>query len=441
VTGRLPRRLVLLAAPALLGGCETMNNLLGERKVRLPGERRSVLQAEAPLAADAEEAGRVALPPATPIAEWPMTGGTPGHAPGHVAANEAPGVAWRSSAGSGSAYRQRIVTGPVIANGTVFAVDAWGSVSAHALADGRQRWRTGTTPEDESAVPLGGGAAFADGTLYVATAAGEVMALDPASGTIRWRERLPSAARGAPTVAGGRIFIPTIENQLTAHAVEDGKRIWMRSAAPLVTIPLGLPAPAVEGETVVAGFGSGELLALRATDGRVLWSESLGGTGRTSLADIVGITGMPVIAGGRVIALGQANIAIAVDLRSGRRLWERPFGGGAGVAVAGDWAFATTDAGEALAIGREDGRISWVTELDPPPPAGRRGDPARFGPPMVAGGRVLVPSTRGEILQLDPVSGQIVGRIPVRSPVSLPMAAAEGHIVALADDGTLIALR
>jgi hypothetical protein len=54
---------------------------------------------------------------------------------------------------------------------------------------------------------------------------------------------------------------------------------------------------------------------------------------------------------------------------------------------------------------------------------------------------VLVPSTRGEILQLDPVSGQIVGRIPVRSPVSLPMAAAEGTVVALADDGTLIALR
>jgi outer membrane protein assembly factor BamB len=432
---------MLLAAPALLGGCETLDSLVGERKVPLPGERRSVLQAETPVAADAEEAGRVTLPPAAPIAEWPMAGGTPSHAPGHVAVGEALSVAWRSSVGSGSAYRQRIVTGPVIAAGTVFTVDAWGNVSAHALADGRQRWRADTAPEDESAVPLGGGAAFADGTLYVATAAAEVMALDPANGAIRWRERLPSAARGAPTVAGGRIFVPTIENQLAAHSVEDGKRIWMHSAAPLITIPLGLPAPAVEGDAVVAGFGSGELLALRATDGRVLWAESLGGTGRMSLADIVGVTGLPVIAGGRVLAVGQANIAIAVDLRSGRRLWERPFGGGAGPAVAGDWVFAATDAGEALAIGREDGRISWVTQLDPAPPNSRRREPARFGRPMIAGGRVLVPSTRGEILQLDPSSGEIVGRIPVRSPVSLPMAAAEGHVVALADDGTLIALR
>jgi outer membrane protein assembly factor BamB len=441
MSGRLPRRGALLGAAALLGGCSTLDNLFGEQKVRLPGERRSVLQAEPPVSADGAEAGRVTLPPAEAVTEWPMTGGPPSHAPGHVALGDRLTIAWRSSAGSGSGYRQRIVTGPVIADGVVYAVDAWGVVSAHTLADGRQRWRTDTTPEDESASPLGGGAAVADGTVYVATGAGEVLAIEPGNGSIRWRERLPSAARGAPTVVAGRIFVPTIENQLTAHSTEDGKRIWLHRAAPLVTIPLGLPAPAVEGEAVVAGFGSGELLALRATDGRVLWSESLGGTGRSSLADIVGITGLPVIAGGRVIAIGQGNLAIAVDLRSGRRLWERPFGGGSGVATAGDWAFAVTGAGEALAIGREDGRISWVTELDPAPPAGRRGDPPRFGHPLVAGNRLIVPSTRNELLLLDPASGEIAGRVPVGSPVALPMAVSDGTLVALADDGALIALR
>ncbi|WP_270934756.1 outer membrane protein assembly factor BamB family protein, partial [Falsiroseomonas oryzae] len=400
------------------------------------------LRPEPTLAPDAEaEARPVELPPAEPIAEWPMAGGPPGHAPGHAALGDRPAIAWRSSAGSGSTYRQRITAGPIIAGGVVYAVDAWGTVTAHSLADGRQRWRADTTPEEESAIGLGGGAAFADGTLYVATGAGEVLAMDPANGSVRWRVRLPAPSRGAPTVAGERIYVPTTENHLLALSVEDGRRLWTYRAAALTTIPLGLPAPAVEGESVVAGFGSGELVAMRAADGRLLWAESLGGAANTSLADIIGITGQPVIDRGRVIAVGLGNTTIAVDLRSGRRLWERPFGGGNGPAAAGDWVFAVTRGSDAVAFGREDGRIRWVTELDPAPAGGRRGDPPRFGAPLVAGGRILVPSSRGEILLLDPAAGAIVGRVPTGSGITLPMAIAEGTLVALADDGTLIALR
>lgn len=434
--------MALLGAAALLPGCDTIDDLFGERKRPLPGDRRSVLQPEPPVSADVgAEAGSVTLPPAQPVADWPMAGGGPSHAVGHVALAEQLSVAWRASAGSGSAYRQRITNGPIVAGGTVYAVDAYGLVTAHALEDGRQRWRTDTAPEEESALPMGGGAAVVDGTVYVTTGAAELLALDPAEGTIRWRARVPSPPRGAPTVAGGRVFVVTTENHLLALSAEDGRRLWTHRAGAQVTIPLGLPAPAVEGESVVAGFGTGELVALRASDGRLLWAESLGASGATSLADIVGITGLPVIDRGRVIATGLGNITLAVDLRSGRRLWERSFGGGAGVATAGDWVFAVTRGGEAVAIGREDGRIRWVTELDPSPEGGRRDEPARFGSPLVGGGHVLVPSSRGELLVLNPARGEIAGRIRLGAGVTLPMAASQGTLLALADDGSLIALR
>lgn len=435
------RRLALLGGAALLlAGCESFDNIFGERRRPLPGERRPVLRRDPPLVADQALDGRaVGLPEPAPIAEWPMAGGPPSHAPGHAAFTASPAVAWRASAGSGSDYRRRITSGPVVAGGVVYAVDAWGTVTAHGLADGRLRWRTDTTPEDGGAVGLGGGAAVGGEVVYVTTGAAEVLALAVANGAVRWRVRLPQPARGAPTLAGGRIFVPTIENHVIALSAEDGRRLWTYRAAALTTIPLGLPAPAVEGETVVAGFGSGELVALRATDGRLLWSESVG-IGNASLADIVGITGLPLIDRGRVVATGMAGTTIAVDLRSGRRLWERAFGGPTGPVGTGDWVFAVTRNAQALAIGREDGRIRWVTDLDPQAEE-RRGEAPRFGRPVIAGGRILLPSSRGELLLLDPAGGAVAGRVSLGSGVTLPMALAEGTLVALADDGTLIALR
>lgn len=434
------RGLLAGGAALLLAGCDSFDSIFGERRQPLPGERRPVLRREPPLAPDPGLEGRaVTLPAATPIAEWPKAGGPPSHAPGHAAFTAEPTVAWRASVGGGSEYRQRITSGPVIAGGVVFTVDAWGSVSAHGLADGRLRWRANTTPEGQSASALGGGAAVAEGIVYVTTGAAEVLALAAADGAVRWRVRLPQPARGAPTVAGGRIFVPTIENHLLALSTEDGRRLWTYRAGALTTIPLGLPAPAVEGETVVAGFGTGELVALRITDGRLLWSESVG-SGNASLADIVGITGLPLIDRGRVVATGLSGTTIAVDLRSGRRLWERAFGGPAGPVGAGDWVFAVTRNAQALAVGREDGRIRWVTDLAPQG-EGQPADPPRFGRPIVAGGRILLPSSRGELLLLDPTGGAVAGRVPLGSGVTLPMALAEGVLVALADDGSLIALR
>ena len=128
---------LLGGAAALLAGCDSFDNLFGERRQPLPGERRPVLRTDPPLVADEGLDPRaVTLPPATEIADWPMAGGRPNHAPGHASLSPEPRVAWRASAGSGSEYRARITSGPVIAGGLVFAVDAWGHVSAHALDSG-----------------------------------------------------------------------------------------------------------------------------------------------------------------------------------------------------------------------------------------------------------------------------------------------------------------
>ncbi|ONG56450.1 dehydrogenase [Pseudoroseomonas deserti] len=436
------RRATLLGASGLLSGCGLLD-IFGESKERLPGVRHSILAAQRTLAADDSLAGQaLTLPAPAARTEWPQPGGGAAHDAGHNALGGSLREAWRSSIGTGSAYRRRITAGPVIAQSTVFAADAYGVVSAHDLASGGRRWRFDTRPEDDSTGAVGAGCAFADGTLFVATGMAELLALDPGTGKPRWRVKLPGPTRGAPTVANGRVFVPGIENQLFAVSAADGKRLWNHRAQAAAAVPLGLPGPAVSEDFLVAGFPSGELLAMRPEDGRVLWSESLAGQGRGGLGDIAGIRGLPVIHDGRVYAMGMGGTSMAVDLRSGRRLWEREIGGTETPVASGDWLFLIGANGDLIAIARETGRIRWISELNAPPEGKEKNeDPATFGTPVLAGGQIILPSSKGEALLIDVQTGKPGGRLRLPGSTTLPAAVAEGTLVFLTDGGDLVAFR
>ena len=441
------RRALLLGGAALaLAGCETIDGIFGESKTPLPGERMPVIQADRRVEIDPNLAGRpVTLPAPTALADWPQAGGNLAHDPGHASAGEGLREVWRASIGTGSSYRRRITAGPILANGTVFAADAFGTVSAFDAATGGRRWTRETTPEKDDVGAVGAGLAFADGVLYAATGMAEVLAMDPGTGEIRWRASVPAPTRGGITVSAGRIFVPTVENQLLALSTEDGRRLWTYRGTPVSAVPLGLPAPAIEGETVVAGFPSGELAALRTADGRVVWTESLSAGGqaarRGGLAELAGVAGLPVISDGRVVAVGQAGTALMVDLRSGRRLWERDVGSARSPAVAGEWIFVVTPENQLVAMGRNDGRVRWLTALDERSARDRRRNPVTFGAPLVVGGRVMVPSSLGEAVLVDPAEGGIAARIRLPGGVTLPAIAVAGTVYLVTDDGTLVALR
>jgi len=437
------RRAALLGGAGLLAGCSTIDSIFGTAKKPLPGERQSIMTAQRRLEVDPGVASTpVTLPPPQPRADWPQPGGDVAHAPGHPSLAPQLRRAWTASAGTGSGYRRRITAGPVVAEGTVYAADAYGVVTAHDLASGSRRWRFDTKPEDDSTGAVGAGCAYAEGTLFVASGMAELLALDPADGKPRWRVRLPAPARGAPAVAGGRVYVPTIENQLIAFAAADGRRLWTHRAQPTTAVPLGLPAPAVTEGFLVAGFPSGELVAMRPEDGRVLWTESLAGQSRGGLAEISGIRGLPVIYEGRVYAMGMGGTSMAVDLRSGRRLWEREIGGTETPVPVGDWLFLMGGTGDLIALGREDGRIRWISELNAPP-AGKdkNEDPATFSTPIVAGGQIILPSSKGEALLINPADGSVGGRLSLPDGTTLPGAVASDTLVLLTDDGTLAAYR
>ena len=160
-----------------------------------------------------------------------------------------------------------------------------------------------------------------------------------------------------------RLFVTTLDDRMLAFSTSDGKRLWSFQATASATSVLGAPAPAYADGLVVGGFGSGDLVTLRADTGTLAWSDSLAAVqGRNSLADLSAIRGLPVVSDNVVYAIGVGGLLLALDLRSGRRLWERETGGEQTPWLAGDWLFVLTQDQEVACIGKTDGRVRWISQ-------------------------------------------------------------------------------
>ena len=443
MSGKALTRRSALVLPLALGGCSLWDKWFGENKKPLPGKREPVLGATHGLSVD-ESAGKVVLPQAVRNAAWPQAGGNPAHLMGHLAANERLAQAWTADIGSGGGYRQKIMAQPVVAEGVVYTMDSNAVVSAFDLATGRRRWRLDTRAKDDDSTNIGGGLAVDQGILYAVNGLAELVAIDAVSGAIKWRTVLGAPARSAPTVAEGRLFATTIEDRLLARATDDGRELWTHQATNAVTAVLGQPAPAYADGLVVAGFGSGELVCLRAESGNVVWSDNLGAAGgrAASVADFSSIRGLPVISNGRVFATGTGGLTLSLDLPTGRRLWEREVASVASPWVAGDWVFLVSLEQQIAALNANDGRVAWITDLPRWEDPEKQKDSFTWFSPVLVEDRIVVAGTSEEALSISPYTGDILGRQKL-SGQSAPVGpiVADGTLLLVSEDARLLALR
>ena len=437
----LTRRAALLAPLGGLAGCSLWDDWFGSTKKPLPGKRETVAEAQGTLRPD-EGVPKVVLPPPVRNAAWPQAGGNPSHLMGHLAVGDRLAEAWTADIGSGAGYRSKILAHPVSADGIIYTMDSAGTVSAFQVATGARLWRFDTPEDKDRSDNIGGGLAVDQGTLYAVNGLAEMVALDAAKGTVRWRTGIGTPARSSPTIADGRIFLSTIDNRLLAFATQDGRQLWAYQGTTAPTAVLGQSAPAYADGFVVAGFGSGEIAAVRADSGIVVWTDSLAATNiGGTLADFSTIRGLVAISNGVVYAVSVGRLMVALDLHAGRRLWERSVAGEDSPWVADNWIFLVTLNQQIAAIDRDDGRVAWATTLP------RWEDPEKqkdqitwFGPVLVAD-RLVVAGTNAKALSVSPYTGKILGQQGLSGAASMGPMVVAGTVFIVCDDGRLIALR
>ena len=357
---------------------------------------------------------------------------------------------------------------PAIVGGAVYAASIGGVIASLDLATGRAHWRRSFTPPvygsgaGKRRLGFFGGLAVAGDRVVAAS--DRVVALDRRTGRTIWRTKPLRTSTsddyfwGPPVIARGLVLVgsgsgaelPTARGRLSAYSLRDGSLVWSTPTVPpgangggviapasvdlgagLAYVATGSPYRAVPGSNP----GTDSLLALRLSDGAVVWSDQVH-AGDTHGFDF---NSAPVILG-RVLVAASKDGFQAWDRVTRRRLWHRrltpalskgssvagPMNGPEGGPVATDGTriyVLSNDAARndcvAAALAPATGRVLWQ----------RRLPSLSFAAPAVAGNRLFAAGADGTLRGLASATGKLVAEVPLGAPSTGAPAVAEGRLV------------
>lgn len=251
------------------------------------------------------------------------------------------------------------------------------------------------------------GPAVAQGKLVVGTSDGQVIAVDLSNGKVAWRSNATSEILATPRISDDVVFIHTMDGGLSALSLADGRQLWRftHNLPPLMLRRSSTPV--VAGDAVIAGFANGKLLAIRKSDGTVLWSQDISRPkGTTDLQRMIDISADPVVQGDRVYGASyQGNIS-ALTVSNGHLIWERAIASFAGFVLDRNMIYVSETNGDIVALDIQNGATYWVqNDLQ-----GRR-----LTKPAIMGKYLVIADEDGYIHWIDKSSGKIAGRFKMNS--------------------------
>lgn len=450
---KMTNRVLMVAVTAVaLSGCATFKG--GKKKTPVLGNRIAILQGENDVAADKTIAGvEVLMPPATTNDSWAQPGGSASKSMGQLTLGPSLTRAWSVTIDGGT-NRQRLGAAPVIGGGRLYAIDVDAKVHAYSASTGAPVWDASIAKADKKtrSARFGGGVSFDDGKVFATDGLGDVVALDANTGKELWRAKPGAPLRGAPSLANGQVYVLSQDNQLYVLSQASGTVVWTASGSIETQGVFGVAAPAVSQGTVVAGFSSGELNAYRYENGRTLWQDALSRSSiSTSVSSLADIDADPVIDRGIVFAVGQGGRMVALEIVSGQRLWEQNFAGISTPWVAGEWVFIVTDDARLVCLARATGKVRWISQLrhfkseklkkDGTMKDSKKANPVTWYGPVLAGGRLILTNSLGQIASASVETGKIGTVIESKAPFTLPPVVANSTLYVLDQKGRLAAYK
>jgi outer membrane protein assembly factor BamB len=429
--------ILIVGLALLLAACEIPSWAGGPKAPikRAPGERLDVISAQPKLKPD-EAAAQTPIEVPDQVGNEQWLTRNDAMLTRHIGLK---GITSESSAsiGDGNAFSRHSAPVPVIAAGLVYAMDAAGVISAHDMNDiDEVRWRNSSAEVEDVDDVLGGGMVVREGVLYASTGYGTLMAIDATTGKTRWKTSVGAPVRGAPAADDKIVVVLSADNQTLAFDAQKGTPRWEHRGIRESAGYFAATSPVISDGIVVAAYTSGELFAIRAETGSVLWSDTLTSPVRTRAAAVFsGIDADPIVQDGVVVVVSAGGIIQASALLNGRPLWQRKIGGHQTPWSAGNALYIITDTHDVAALLKRDGSVRWAKSLAQDD--GRKDTTPPLYGPILAGNAIMVLSGDGVLHTFKPETGKALGEYELDSDVVTTPIIAHGAMYFVTKDAVL----
>lgn len=254
-----------------------------------------------------------------------------------------------------------------------------------------------------SADPIVGG-----GLVYTLDSRARVTATTMSGATAWSSDVIPpleapnSASGGGLAYENGRVFVTTGFGELVALDARSGGILWRQRMAS----PLG-SGPAVQNGMIYVTARNSVGWAVRAADGKVMWQTN----GNAAPAGVMGVSA-PAVQGNQVIFPFASGELQAVDAQSGLPNWTGQIAGkrvGRAIANIRDVTGDPVISGGSVYGGTSSGRIAAFETA-----TGIQQWSSRDGansPVVVAGGSVFAVNDEAQLVRLDAANGGVIWRI------------------------------
>lgn len=345
---------------------------------------------------------------------------------------------WERSIGWGSSGADYLVAQPVSDGEFIFAIDSGGELSARLLATGKTMWSQKMPLTAGAKNALGGGLCESQGRLYIACSSSDIFCCESATGKILWQRSVTHPIRSAPVVKDGRLFIITKQNAVLALNAETGEKIWSHEGGVESCSCLGGGSVAIDKGVVIVPYVTGEVFALKVENGLPLWSDSLHASHKESSVSMMTQIDMePVMQGGKIFVSSQGGKLVALDFKTGARIWEKNISCMTTPIISGAFLFVVSRQGDVVCLTKDLGKVVWTKNLKENIPHQVGKESYWFGP-LLLGKKLYAFSSDGKVSVLLPTTGAFEKTFSVSGPVHIAPIALKKMLVFLNDNGKLI---
>jgi outer membrane protein assembly factor BamB len=273
--------------------------------------------------------------------------------------------------------------------------------------------------------PVQAQAAVADGSVFVGDGKGFVYALDAETGDLKWTATLDTEIMAQPLILGATLYIPTMSGRMYALDTGTGAEIWHTAAdeKEFGFSVRGSASPTAGYGLIFQGTATGEVRAIRQSDGATMWTTRLGSPQNR----VYDVDSEPLLLDGQLYAASADGLLYSMDPNDGSITWASDAGGLNNI-VSSDGRLFTTAGGMLYCLDPATGLVFWNQDFEKP----------AMSSPAAGDGFITVVSTIDKIYVVESATGDVAFERYVRKgSLGDPIVVDEKYVYVLSNSGRL----